>query len=101
MSATTDAGHRRAQRIYVMMPVSVIVDFQGTPVAYEMTTVDFSILGVRVRGHIALVPGEHVECIVVGSHDAVPSRVIWAAPARPQQKRESGIEFLQPFKTQV
>jgi len=97
MSVTTDAGNRRTQRIYVKMPVSVIVDFQGTPVAYEMTTVDFSIRGVRVQGHIALVPGEHVECVVVGSHDPVPSRVVWAAPAGPRQKRESGIEFLQPI----
>jgi hypothetical protein len=97
MSVNDDAGGRRTKRIYVKIPVSVIVNFQGTPVAYEMISVDISLRGVRVRGKIPLVPGEHVKCVVAGSHDQVPSRVVWSASAGPQQKRESGIEFLQPI----
>ena len=98
---TSNESSRRSQRIYVNMPIRVVVDFEGTDVAHEMTSVDFSTLGIRVRSSIAMVPGEHVGCVVPGWQAAVPGRVIWSAPARAQQQRETGIEFLKPFQTRA
>ena len=98
MPTSNESNRRRSQRIYVNMPISLVVDFEGTDVSHEMTTVDFSTLGIRVRSSIAMVPGEHVGCVVPGWRTAVPSRVIWSAPARAQQQRETGIEFLKPFQ---
>jgi PilZ domain len=99
MVVSTESAHRRSNRIYVHVPVTIVVDSQGARVTYEATTVDLSTLGMRVRLNVAMVPGEHVDLILAGrSQKPFPSEVVWAAEAAPEQGREIGLVFQRPFQ---
>jgi len=90
---------RRADRIYVRMPINIVVESQGAPVSHVATTVDFSVCGARVQTDAALVQGEQVQFILSGrKHPPLPSRVAWAKQPRPHQLQEAGLEFLQPLQ---
>ena len=99
MTETIGSFTRRSDRIYIRVPVEIMVDFEGAKISYPASTVDFSTLGARVQTTIALVPGENVNFIWRGAKSqSVPSQVIWSAHGRPEQSREAGLQFLQPLQ---
>lgn len=99
MNQMNDTATRRSDRIYVRMPVEIVVDSDGTKISYPAATVDFSTLGARIKTKIALVPGEQVGFIWHGATPRqLPSQVVWSAPGRPEEWREAGLQFLQPLQ---
>jgi len=99
MNESTESPIRQAKRIYVRVPVEIIVDSEGAKISYPASTVDFSTHGARVRTNIALVPGEHVSFIWHGAMpQSLQSQVVWSAPGHPEEAREVGLEFAQPLQ---
>lgn len=99
MNDATESAKRRSDRIYVRMPVEIVVDSEGSRIAYPASTVDLSTLGARVQTKVALVPGEQVSFIWRGATpQSLPSQVIWSTPGRSEQWREAGLQFLQPLQ---
>ncbi len=89
---------RRSERIFTSIPVTLLVDVDGRKVAWDAYTVDLSQLGVRVRAHVALTPGQTVEVVPSeGPKYAVRSRVVWVGEADSGRDAQAGLEFLSPF----
>ncbi len=89
---------RRCNRIYVKMPISLLVESQGAKVVHDTSTVDLSHRGARVRARIPLWPGQSIEVIAnTGPKLAVPSRVVWVHATSADQDGEAGLEFLRPL----
>jgi hypothetical protein len=102
MSSGVIANARRCERIFVKMPVSLLVESQGTKIAHEASTVDFSQRGVRVKSRVPLWPGQNIELIPSGSpRCSVPGRVIWVHATSANRAGEAGLEFLQPLPAEV
>jgi len=98
MNQATETSTRRSDRIYVRMPVEIVVDSQGNKVSHAAATVDFSTHGARVQTKAALVLGEQVRFIWSGAKPLqLQSRVVWSAPGRPEQWAEAGLQFLEPL----
>lgn len=94
-----ESAIRQAKRIYVHVPVEIVVDSDGAKISYPASTVDFSTHGARVRTNIALVPGEHVSFIWHGAMpQSLQGQVVWSAPSQPEQPREAGLQFAQPLQ---
>lgn len=99
MNESTETATRRSDRIYVRVPVEIVVDSEGSRISYSASTVDFSTHGARVQTKIALVPGERVSFIWHGAKpQQLLSQVVWSAPGRPEQWREAGLQFLEPLQ---
>ena len=93
---------RRSDRIYVRLPVTLLVDSETEKIAQDAFTVDFSQLGVRVRTDLSLSPGQAVEVFPNrGLKHPIPSRVIWVGGQRTLQECEAGLEFLKPLVAQA
>ncbi len=89
---------RRGKRIYAKIPISLIVNSQGSRATHHAHTIDLSHLGVRVRSQTPLKLGQNIEVIPsIGSNDAVPSRVVWVGETGSYRDGEAGLEFLNPF----
>jgi hypothetical protein len=99
MNQTTETATRRSDRIYVRMPVEIVVNSEGAKISHAASTVDLSTLGARVQTRVALVPGEQVSFIWHGATpQQLPSQVVWSAPGHSEQWREAGLQFLQPLQ---
>ncbi len=101
MLPQTSSIPRRCERIYVRIPITLIVESEGMKVVHEAHTVDLSQRGVRVRSELALSRGQKIE--VIPNEDrkyVVPGRVVWVGAAGSEQHSEAGLEFLQPLPTE-
>ncbi|MGH9359902.1 MAG: PilZ domain-containing protein [Terriglobia bacterium] len=89
---------RRCGRIYVQMPIKIVVESEGSRAFHDAATVDFSPLGCRVRANTDFPPGADI-ALLLGKKPSQPrhSRVIWASRANPAHMCEAGLEFSQPF----
>ncbi len=93
---------RRSDRIFVRLPITLLVDSETEKIAQDAFTVDLSQLGVRVRTELALSPGQAVDVFPNrGLRHPIPSRVIWVGEQRTLQEREAGLEFLKPIVPQA
>jgi hypothetical protein len=102
MPQATETAVRRSARIFVRMPVEIVVDSETTHMAYPASTVDLSAHGARVQTKIALVPGERINFVWRGATpQRVPSQVVWSAQGQPEQWREAGLQFLEPIQVGV
>jgi len=98
MTQATVNAVRRSARIYVRMPVEIVVDSETHQIAHPASTVELSVHGVRVQTRVALVPGEHVNFIWRGATPRrVPSQVVWSAPGQSDHLGEAGLQFLEPL----
>ena len=89
---------RRSDRIFVRLPITLLVDSQNERIAQDAFTVDLSQLGVRVRTDLSLSPGQPVEIFPNrGLKYPIPSRVVWVGETGAQQHGEAGLEFLRPL----
>lgn len=95
MAPATNTVARRAERIYVRMPVTVLVESQGQKFLQVATTVDFSQNGVRIRTKSELAPGQIVD-VIPGGEKGVPTsyRVVWMRTGEADQAAEAGLELL-------
>ena len=99
MQDVTASTARRSDRIYVQMPVNIVVESDGAAISHPATTVDFSDRGARVQTSAALVQGAQIQLILSGrKYPPLPSRVVWMGHARPNQPQEAGLEFLQQLQ---
>jgi len=99
MTETNETAVRRSGRIFVQVPVEIVLDSTGRTVAYAASTVDFSTLGARVQTRAALVAGQHVSLIWAGAAPRrLLSQVVWCAAGRADRFREAGLQFLEPFQ---
>ncbi len=98
MPLGTQSLPRRSERIFVRLPVTLLVDSAGERVAQDAYTVDLSQLGVRVRTELTLAPGQAVDVFSNrGLKSPIPSRVIWVGQHGAPQHGEAGLEFLRPL----
>jgi hypothetical protein len=69
---------RRGRRIFIRMPIALVIDSEGGKATHNVVTRDFSLGGVRVRTGIPLWPCQRVE-IKLGNETRhpIPSRVAW------------------------
>ena len=99
MTQATKTAVRRSARIYVRMPVEIVIDSEANQTAYPASTVELSTHGVRVQTEVALVPGEHVNFIWRGATPRqVPSQVVWSSQGQTERWREAGLQFLEPLQ---
>jgi hypothetical protein len=78
--------------------VTLLLGPKGGGVALAASTVDLSVGGARVRGDLALAPGDHVGLILFkGPGVIVPSRVVWVGPGASAGETHAGLEFLTPL----
>lgn len=99
MAQATDAAIRRSPRIFVRMPVEIVVDSEENQTAHPASTVELSVHGARVQTNVALVPGERVNFIWRGATPRqFPCQVVWSAQGQPEQSPEVGLEFLEPIQ---
>ncbi len=98
MPLGTQSLPRRSDRIFVRLPVTLLVDSNRERVAQDAFTVDLSQLGVRVRTDLTLAPGQSVDVFPNrGLKYPIPSRVIWVGEQGEQRFGEAGLEFLSPL----
>jgi hypothetical protein len=98
MPLGTQSLPRRSDRIFVRLPVTLLVDSDQERVAQDAFTVDLSQLGVRVRTDLSLAPGQSVDVFPNrGLKHPIPSRVIWVGEHGAPQHGEAGLEFLRPL----
>jgi hypothetical protein len=96
--ASLPTEDRRATRIFVRMPVMLLVKFEGRKAGHYSITVDISQRGARVRANFPLWPGQIVDMLPGKSPGSVlPSRVVWVNAGSSGQEDEAGLEFLHPL----
>jgi len=99
MTEMNETAVRRSNRIFVQVPVEIVLDSTGRTIAYAASTVDLSTLGARVQTQAALVAGQHVSLIWAGAAPRrLRSQVVWSAPKHADRLREAGLRFLEPFQ---
>ena len=102
MNEATQTPTHRSDRIYVRMPVEIVVGSQGNQISHAATTVNFSTHGARVQTKVALVPGEQADFIWHGAKpQQLQCRVVWSAPGRLEQWQEAGLQFVEPLRVAV
>jgi len=96
MRGAPDACLCRSQRIPATIPIRLVVESEGSVVEYEVSTIDLSLRGVRVRAPLALLAGETVGIIARGdSLHTIPARVVWAQWVGSGRFSLAGLEFLE------
>ena len=82
MDISSPVIERRFQRISTTVPVTLLLDREGTQTECEAYTVDLSQKGIRVRATSMLTPGETVGIAHWSeSSQTVMARVVWALPS--------------------
>jgi len=98
MPQGTQSLPRRSDRIFVRLPVTLLVNSQQERVAQDAFTVDLSQLGVRVRTDLSLSPGQEIEVFPNrGLKYPIQSRVVWVGQTGAPYQGEAGLEFLKPL----
>jgi len=78
MQVSSSALARSAHRVSATIPISLLLDWEGSKTEHDAYTVDLSSRGVRLRTTFVLFPGEKVGIVPLGdAGQAIPSRVVW------------------------
>ena len=86
---------RSLQRVSATIPISLLLDSEGSKTGHDAFTVDISRKGARIRTTFVLLPGEMVGIVPFGdSGKTIPSRVVWVEPATLFGSL-AGLEFLE------
>lgn len=85
---------KKANVLLATLPVKLALESLGKKIDHEISILDQSELGLKVRGNLGLQPGQIVE--VVLSERPEPCRVAWVRPVSPHQEVEARLEFLVP-----
>jgi hypothetical protein len=94
MQVSSSAPARSAQRVSATIPISLLLDWEGSKIEHDAYTVDLSSRGLRVRTTFVLFPGEMVGIVPSGeAGQAIPSRVVWVERSSVSGCL-AGIEFL-------
>jgi hypothetical protein len=93
---------RRSERIYVQMPVTLHVDSNAQSEEHDVSTVDLSTNGVRVRANAGLLPGLAIAIVTnSGQPCTFPGRVVWTGLVGTRLEGQAGVEFLKPVAPPV
>jgi hypothetical protein len=89
---------RRAARIFVRMPVTLLVENESKNTEHGSVAIDLSELGARIRTSAPLSPGQNLVMMSSdGARQSLPSRVVWVKATTPEEVTEAGLEFLHPL----
>jgi hypothetical protein len=94
MSAGLSSEPRRARRIPVRIPISLIPNPLAGRTLCAAAALDMSELGLRIQSEVALTLGQSVE-ILLGNRPE-RCRVAWVGAAGSYRECEAGLEFLDP-----
>ena len=102
MKSGNQSTARRSERIYVQMPVALLVDSNAQSDEHAVSTVDLSNNGVRVCVDAGLLPGLAVAIVTnSGQQRTLPGRVVWIGQSGTRLEGQAGIEFLKPVAPPV
>jgi hypothetical protein len=90
-----DRNFRREKRISFSTRAALALDSDRPESREEVSTVDLSESGVKVRMAGQLVPGQMVELYLGNQPD--PCRVVWTTSLHASKEFVSGLEFVSPL----
>ena len=95
MATTSFVDPRRSRRAREANPIRVAIASENYHIRHEVSTMDGSLHGIRIRISVPLVPGEKIAVFVrEGSLYRNSSRVVWMQKAEVSEGYIAGLEFL-------
>ncbi|MGA3324873.1 MAG: PilZ domain-containing protein [Terriglobia bacterium] len=102
MNRTTQPSQRKAHRLLVKLPFSLVAGAGGKEVTIPAESINLSKSGMRLRSQTELSFGQIVEVILTeGTPHPVRARVVWVWKPTTSNQYEFGLEYVTPSARQV
>lgn len=102
MNRTTQQNERKAYRLPVKLPYSLVAGAGGQEVTIPAESINLSKSGMRLKTQTELSFGQIVEVILMqGTPHAVTARVVWVWKPTSSNQFEFGLEYVTSSARQV